>query len=353
MESGGDHGGHDRILGVVGTFVLDRIVGLPHRPEPVEDLGGIAYALSAAAATAPDGWALRPVARVGKDASTRVREWLAALGRQSAAPVDMSGVLEVPEPNNRVELRYTSREERTEHLIGGVGGWPSGELAARVAGCDALLVNFISGQEVDLDGAVELRGAFVGPVYADLHSLFLDTADDGAREPRALPEWRRWVASFDAVQMNETELDLMRGSLDADRAARTALRLGPSVVACTRGSRGVLCWSSAGAAERFRAGLSSVSGGGRREESRDASVTKREIPADVVGDADPTGCGDVWGGVMCCRLLAGEDVPAAAEAATRLAGVAAGSRGVTGLAERLAEADRQERAGRRGPGGDR
>lgn len=330
--SDGNPGARTAVLGVLGTFVLDRIVGLSGRDEVVEDLGGIAYALSAVTAALPRGWRVRPVARVGADASERIRRWLGGLdeGTRGRVGLETSGLVDVSEPNNRVELRYRDDSSRTEHLTGGVGGWRWEELAPVVDGCDALLVNFISGHELELDGLRRLRDAFPGPVYADLHSLFLDTAENGTRVPRRLPRWRDWIACFDAVQLNADELDLLRGSVDVEAAVIDALALGPAILTCTRGADGVVCWWSPDAGSRFSEG---ASGRGARDES----VVRREIPAVQVADPDPTGCGDVWGAVMCCRLLAGEPVPVAAKVATRLAGAAAGWSGVEGLSARLQE----------------
>ena len=57
-----------------------------------------------------------------------------------------------------------------------------------IAGLDALLVNFISGFEMSLGTAQLLRRGFGGPIYADLHSLFLGMQADGLRVPQPLPE---------------------------------------------------------------------------------------------------------------------------------------------------------------------
>lgn len=345
-RSPGDPGPRTFVLGVVGTFVLDRIVGLSGREKTREELGGIAYALSAVSAALPAGWRARPVARVGEDASERVRRWLQGLDARTGRLVGedgrvdagddglldggLDGIVDVPEPNNRVELRYHDDTRRTEHLTGGVGGWRWEALATVLDGCDALLINFISGHELGLEGLRRLRDTFTGPVYADLHSLFLDTAEDGTRVPRRLPGWRDWVACFDAVQMNADELDLLRGATDVDATVTEALRLGPALFVCTRGGDGAVCWWSPDAESRF-------AGGGRARRPGDGSVARREIPAVQVADPDPTGCGDVWGAAMVCRLLAGEPVTVAARAATRLAGAAAGWSGVEGLPTRLAE----------------
>lgn len=302
-----------RVLGVVGTFVLDRIVEHPDAPHPVEDLGGVAYALSAVSVALPKEWSAVAISRVGSDAVGRVRSWLAETPR-----VFDAALLEVDAPNNRVELRYADADHRTERLEGGVGPWRWDQLAPRLDGCDALLVNFVSGHELSLSTARRLRDRASGPMYADLHSLFLDVADDGTRVPRRLAHAGSWVSCFDAVQVNEAEFELLRASLTAapgagDETARVVLARGPRLL--TRTSRGaVACWT-----RRAQRG---------RVERIDLEVS--------VERGDPTGCGDVWGATMFSRLLGGDDVVVAARFANRIAGASVAHRGTRGLSSRLA-----------------
>ncbi|MEE9576499.1 MAG: hypothetical protein V3W35_03735, partial [Gemmatimonadota bacterium] len=156
-------------LGVIGTMVWDTIHQRdPGRSEPVEEWGGICYSLSAYEATAPDGWELLPIIKVGGDLRERANEFLRGLGRIAS----LEGVRTVPERNNRVELFYRDRSRRCERLTGGVPGWSWDELAPLARSCDAVYVNFVAGWELDLPSAQGLRGGFRGPVYTDLHSIF-------------------------------------------------------------------------------------------------------------------------------------------------------------------------------------
>src|SRR2546426_318939 len=98
--------------------------------------------------------------------------------------------MEVPEPNNRVTLRYESAERRCEQMAGGVPPWTWPELGPLVHDLDALYVNFISGFEMNLETAQLLRRGFPQFIYADLHSLFLGKEPDGMRVPRTLPQAR-------------------------------------------------------------------------------------------------------------------------------------------------------------------
>ena len=59
------------------------------------------------------------------------------------------------------------------------------------------------------------------------------------------------------------------------------------------------------------------------------------IPAPEVKDGDPTGCGDVWGSTYFSRLLAGDTLVDAIQAAHRAAARNVEYRGATGLANHL------------------
>src|SRR5690606_18327278 len=142
-------------LGILGTMVWDRIFARDGRSEPVEEWGGITYALAAAEAARAPGWELVPLIKVGRDLEHRAFEFL-----RSLPGMRLDGVRIVPEPNNRVDLRYEDQHRRTEKLSGGVPGWTWAELQPLVEGLDALYVNFISGFELDLPTAIQLRQGF-------------------------------------------------------------------------------------------------------------------------------------------------------------------------------------------------
>src|SRR5688500_18109741 len=199
-------------LGVVGTFVWDTIWTLDdvRAGRPFETWGGVAYSLAAAAAARAEGWEIVPIVKVGADLADEARRFMAGLPGVDAE----RGILVVPEPNNRVELRYTDEQRRGERLTGGVSAWTWDELAPRLEGIDALYVNFLSGFEMGLDTAERLRASFAGPLYADLHSLFLGCPGAGVRARRSLPDWERWAACFHALQLNEDELAMLGGDPD-------------------------------------------------------------------------------------------------------------------------------------------
>jgi hypothetical protein len=322
-----------RRLGVIGTVVWDVIHGRDARSSPVEEWGGITYALSALDAALPESWEIVPLIKVGSDLAVEARRYFGTLRRMApdAAPI------EVPYPNNRVELRYFSNERRSEILSGGVPAWSWLGLKPLLEGLDALYVNLISGFELELETAQLVRRHFRGPIYCDLHSLLLAVQPDGLRTPRPLPNAADWCACFDFLQVNEDELALM--APDPLALAATALGVGVRSLVVTLGPRGAVYFAAPGfdglsvdAAGRATMPPTQPLGGAL------GAVRTELVPAEAVratSAVDPTGCGDVWGATYFSRLLAGDNLAVAMRAAHRAAARNVEHRGATGLASHL------------------
>src|SRR6058998_528609 len=183
-------------IGIIGSLVWDLIYGRDPMAPPVEEWGGIAYALASLDASLPPDWELVPLIKVGRDLAPRAQDLMRELVRLAPG----TRCVEVPAPNNRVVLHYESSERRCERMSGGVPAWTWPELGPMVRDLDALYVNFISGFEMCLGTAQALRQGFRGPIYADVHSLFLGMQQDGIRVLRPLPDAGDWFACFDVVQ---------------------------------------------------------------------------------------------------------------------------------------------------------
>lgn len=293
-------------LGVVGTMVWDTIYGRDPAQPAVEEWGGIAYALAGLDAALGDDWQLVPLIKVGHDLAPRAAAFL----RDVRHAVPGARFLEVPVPNNRVTLRYQSAARRCEQLSGGVPGWTWPELGPLVHDLDALYVNFISGWELTLETAQMLRRVFAGPIYADLHSLFLGRTADGTRVLQPLAGGDGWFACFDTVQLNEDEFAQL--GPDPLAAAAAALAAGSRALIVTLGDRGAAYFTGS--------------------PTRTARIS---APPSDGRDGDPTGCGDVFGAVACAQLLHGASLEIAIGEGTRLAARNVSHRGATGLRDHL------------------
>jgi hypothetical protein len=306
-------------VGVIGSLVWDEIHGRDPVQPPVEEWGGIAYALAGLDAALPADWQVVPLIKVGRDLAPAAAEFFQSLDRLTpgARPI------EVPVANNRVVLRYHASDRRCERMSGGVPPWTWPELGPMVADLDALYVNFISGFEMTLGTATALRRGFSGPIYADLHSLFLGMGHDGMRTLQPLPDAPGWFSLFDVIQMNEDEL--RQFGAEPLAVAAEAIAAGASLLNVTVGERGVIYFARPGF-ERL-ADCRHAPGPG--------SIRTGRLAPPATEPLDPTGCGDVFGATCCARLLAGDPLGEALTAANRAAARSAAFRGASALARYL------------------
>lgn len=334
-------------VGVIGSLVWDLIYGRDPLAPPVEEWGGIAYALAGLDASLPPDWQIVPLIKVGRDLSREAQQLLNGLSRLAPG----GRCVEVTAPNNRVVLHYQSTERRCERMAGGVPGWTWAELGPMVRDLDAIYLNFISGFELCLGTAQALRQGFKGPIYTDFHSLFLGMQQDGMRVLQPLPHAADWFGCFDLVQLNEDEMNQL--SPDPLSLSAQALAAGVSLLTVTLGPRGVAYVAAPGfdGLAGGRTGGQADGWTGGRPDSRTGgligvtsqtarpadrpTVRSALIPAPLIETLDPTGCGDVFGAAAFARLLSGDSVEAALRHATALGARNAGFRGASGLASHL------------------
>jgi hypothetical protein len=309
-------------VGVIGSIVWDVIYNRYPHSVPIEEWGGISYGLSGLDAALDEDWEIVPIIKVGEDLAVRAAQFMTTFQRMAPD----ARLIEVPVPNNRVELRYIDDERRTEILRGGVPAWQWLGLkpvldAARL---DALYINFLSGWELDLETTRLIRQHFRGPIYCDLHMLAWAVQPDGLRTLRPIPNVREWCESFDFLQVNEDEMSML--APDPMALAATALHAGVRSLSVTLSKRGAVYFA--------QSNFDSIAD--LRTAASLGPVRTALVPAEqILEGGDPTGCGDVWGATQFSRLLAGDNLNAAIHAAHRAAARNVQHRGATGLADHL------------------
>jgi sugar/nucleoside kinase (ribokinase family) len=299
-------------------MVWDTIVGRDPAEPPLEEWGGIGYALAGLDAALPEGWEVVPLIKVGRDLAAPAQKFLAGLSCVGAG----TRFVEVPEPNPRVKLLYQAEGRCCEGLRGGVPPWSWAELGPMVADLDALYVNFITGFEATIETMQALRHAFRRPLYGDLHSLSLGIRSNGLRHLRPLEEPLAWLLCFDVVQLNEDEM----GQLGQEplTLAAAALERGLRAVVVTLGGRGAVYVASR---------TSDVFTPAPEPAARGAGLAQTALVPAEGGplEGDPTGCGDVFGATLVAGLLGGRDLEPAVADANRAARRNVTYRGATGL----------------------
>lgn len=307
-------------IGIIGLINHDTIFMAGGRR--IQDLGGILYNTTVMADLVGEDDELFPISRIGADCYDAMR---AILDPRPA--VNTRGISLSPTGTSRNRIRYDEDLEKIEQLTNHVGSI-SLEQIKPFLDLDALLVNFIVGDDITLETMKAVRGSASGLLYLDAHNLCLGIDAEGYRRRRAPGDWRRWIEMFDVVQMNEVEARLLAGS-DHEAAAgvaggpggpleteddfiafgRSVISLGPSVCVITRGPLGpVTVYRKDGEAKAFA------------------------IPSEPVRDViDTTGCGDAFAAGFVTEFAASKDPVGATRLANRVASV---NCTVAGLPER-------------------
>ncbi len=304
-------------VGIIGLINHDTINMAGGRR--IQDLGGILYNTTVMADLVDEGDALYPISRIGADCYDAMRRILA-----SRPGVNTTGIALAEEGTSRNRIRYDDDLEKIEQLTNHIGPISFDQIEPFLD-LDALLVNFIVGDDISLETMAAVRNSASGLLYLDVHNLCLGIDAQGYRRRRAPGNWQRWIEMFDVVQMNEVEARLLAGS-DHEVAAggtggpleakddfiafgTSVISLGPSVCVITRGALGpVTVYRKDGEPKAFA------------------------IPSEPVRDViDTTGCGDAFAAGFVTEFAASKDPVGATRLANRVASV---NCTVAGLPER-------------------
>ena len=223
-------------IAVLGTVVYDEIV--THLGERKESFGGITYNVAALSSLVDADTELVPIAQVGYDRYDDVLEHYSAY---PGATTD--GLRRMPDDKNpHVKLVFLSITERTEEMKF-IPPALTDEQIDLAAGCNAIVVNFITGHEIELAAMQRLSNDTAGHIHLDVHNKITRWLPDGTREFVSVPDWQEWLACVDSVQMNEFEVEHLLGrKVSGDEgylaAATEIAGVGPKAAMVTLGPEG-------------------------------------------------------------------------------------------------------------------
>ncbi len=265
-------------------------------------LGGISYNIAALMSIMAGG-RLLTICEIGFDVEDKVFQTFG-----SYKVFDGSAIRITSLPNVVNQLVYDNQGNRDE--------WNSRRplplsLDGIADDIDALLLNFISGDDVTLDELRRFRKRFGGIVYCDYHSLSLGHGRDGKRYYRKHPDWHNYLSYVEIVQMNKTELSTIVGHQSEEKSqiaadCRIIHEAGPETVLITMGKEGVLL--------SIRSGRQVF-----------------HIPSLNVIEVDSTGCGDTLAAIMMYQYVMSGDILQSALTANRYAAAKATFTGLDGF----------------------
>jgi sugar/nucleoside kinase (ribokinase family) len=295
-----------RKIALLGTINRDTI--RTHDGVETESYGGILYSLLPLSAIVKDTASIYPVVNVGEDMRDVVMGYLEPCGN-----IHFDGVSFVPEKNTHCFIVYDEDGNKQETLLGGVPKLTFEQLAPFLYS-DAIIVNFITGTELELETLQHVRRETDSQIFMDIHSLTLGMDDQNRRFWRVPLHWEEWIACTDVIQMNEQEAALLAGEpLDTDEKTiafgERLLSNGSSVVLITRNENG------------------------SQAIYHDSGKTVlHHSPGQPAGEAhDETGCGDVFMMGFVDSYLDAQDPVEASRCANVLAGINVTLRGIEGV----------------------
>jgi sugar/nucleoside kinase (ribokinase family) len=279
---------------VVGTINRDTII-FPSG-EKTESFGGILYNLSALSGLAGSSAEIFPVCNLGYDVFDQVMDIL-----KEYHNVKLDGIKRVRRKNNHACLlidRQNRREEILHHRVPVLG---FGQIKPFLDS-DAILINFISGHDIQLDSLREIKERAAGIIFMDIHSFTLGINKNGSRYFRTPRFWREYVKEADFVQTNLPELNVLAGrdltsQSEIKDFGKSILDLGPKALLVTLAEDGALMILE------------------------EKGICKLKIEAGIkAGELkDTTGCGDVFSAAFLIRYLHNSSLIKALDFANRVA----------------------------------
>lgn len=163
---------------------------------------------------------------------------------------------------------------------------------------NGILINMITGFDIELNDLKMIRSRFKGPIYFDVHTFSRGMDENHRRKFRPVPESAEWLKCIDILQANETEIKTLSSQIELNAIADEILNKGVKYLIITRGAEGAsLYFKSA---------------------STIKSIHENAIN---VKAANSIGCGDIFGAVFFYSYIKSGNPEAALKFANAAAGV--------------------------------
>jgi hypothetical protein len=173
--------------------------------EKIQSYGGILYSIITLAVLAENDDSVLPIMNLGSDEYDNITSILKLYPN-----ILLDGIYKVEHPTRKVNLYYhiyrSGKSARMESSTAPTYTLEYEKISPFLKRADAMLINMISGVDINLDTLKQIRNNFSGPMHIDIHNLVMKTNPDGTREHTHLENWVDWCTNTDTLQMNEFEI---------------------------------------------------------------------------------------------------------------------------------------------------
>jgi sugar/nucleoside kinase (ribokinase family) len=293
-------------IAVLGTITRDTVIYPDARK--IESFGGVLYNILALSYLGKKNVEIHPVCNLGYDAYDSVLRVL-----KECKNVRTEGIKKVKVKNNHNFLIYDIKGNREEISKNSVPELTFSQVK-RFLDSDVLLVNFISGKDLDLKTLKKLRRSATGLIFMDVHSFILGRRKNGKRFVKVPKNWSNWIGCADVVQCNLFEFSKLSkrefsSAAQIKNYARSILLLGPRVFLVTNGKENGHVFQP-----------------GRKGLKFNRSVVPR-----IRKVKDLTGCGDVFSAGFLISYLGSKNPVSSANFANSVATYKCGFSGIEKL----------------------
>lgn len=150
---------------------------------------------------------------------------------------------------------------------------------------DGILINMITGFDINSEDIVSIRKNYKGLIYLDIHSLARGMNEKKERHFRDIPEKEKWLSSADIVQANESELNTLSSHKSEIDKVKEILDFGPTLLIVTMGIKGARVYT--------------------KQNEEIISVYNSSLK---INGTNSIGCGDVFGALFFYTYILEKDI---------------------------------------------
>jgi len=192
-----------------------------------------------------------------------------------------------------VELKHGRSGERKELYKNIIGELPVEKIPLKKF--DAVLINMITGFDINIRQLELIRKNIIGLIYFDVHTFSRGIDQNMNRKFRVIPDFEKWAKCLDIIQANENEMKFVLPFQNENENIQKLFSLGIKQVIVTRGEKGA-----------------SVFLNGEDEIYEQAIETKA---------INKVGCGDVFGAVYFYNYIRNKKIENDLKLAVKAAGI--------------------------------
>ena len=137
---------------------------------------------------------------------------------------------------------------------------------------DGILINMITGFDINLDQLIKIRNLSARIIYMDVHTLSRGLGENYKRDFRKIPEFEKWAKNLDIIQANEHEILTLSEKNTGLEIVNELLDFGVKIICVTKGKLGAKVYIR------------------KNKETSSYFIVARKI-----NNPNVVGCGDVFG----------------------------------------------------------